>query len=68
MDPILLLAIIALVVYLGSCISHPYRACKACGRSKESHSKMFKGAFGRCPSCRGRGHHVRWGARMLGKS
>jgi hypothetical protein len=66
MEPIwLVLAIV--VVYLGSCAAHPYRACKACGRSKESHSSLFKGAFGPCPSCKGRGHHLRLGARLLGR-
>jgi hypothetical protein len=56
-----------IVVYMSSCIVKPYRICKACRRTKESHSKIFKGAFGACRSCRGRGHHLRLGARMLGK-
>lgn len=56
-----------LVVYMGSCILKPYRACKACKRSKESHSKLFKGAFGACRSCNGRGHHLRFGARIMGR-
>ncbi|WP_049562284.1 hypothetical protein [Nonomuraea sp. SBT364] len=67
MEALLLLALIA-AIYLGSCAAHPYRACGACGRSKESHSTMFKGAFGACRSCAGRGHTVRLGARLLGKS
>ena len=62
------LILIATAIYLGSCARHPYRPCKACGRSKESHSTLFKGAFGRCPSCRGRGQSVRWGARLIGRS
>lgn len=57
----------AAVVYVGSCIVHPYRACKACKRSKESHSTMFRGAFGACRTCNGRGHHLRFGARVLGR-
>lgn len=57
----------AAVVYMGSCIVKPYRACKACHRTKESHSTLFKGAFGACPSCRGVGHHLRFGARLLGR-
>ncbi|MET8864717.1 hypothetical protein ABZW11_17405 [Nonomuraea sp. NPDC004580] len=68
MDPILLLALIAAAVYLGSCARHPYRPCKSCGRSKETRSQLFKGAFGACRGCRGRGHYVRWGARLIGKS
>lgn len=67
MEALLLVALIA-AVYLGSCAVHPYRPCAACGRSKESHSAMFKGAFGPCRSCAGRGHHVRWGARLIGKN
>jgi hypothetical protein len=47
-SPIVLFALVAAVVYLGSCAVHPYRACKACKRSKESHSTLFKGAFGAC--------------------
>lgn len=67
MDPILLLALIAVAVYLGSCLVHPYRACNACGRSKESHSTLFRGAFGACRACNGRGHTLRFGARLLGR-
>lgn len=67
MEALLLLALIV-AVYLGSCAAHPYRACRACGRSKESHSTMFKGAFGACRSCAGHGHRVRFGARLLSKS
>lgn len=55
------------IVYAVSCRVHPYRACKACRRSKESHSTLFKGAFGGCRACGGRGHHLRLGARILGK-
>lgn len=66
MESLLLVALI-IAVYLGSCAVHPYRPCAACGRSKESRSQMFN-AFGPCRSCSGRGHHVRWGARILGKS
>lgn len=56
-----------LVTYMGSCIVKPYRICKACNRSKESHSSTFKGAFGPCRACKGVGHHVRVGARILGR-
>lgn len=66
-NPILFFALISAAVYLGSCAIHPYRACKACKRSKESHSTLFKGAFGTCRSCKGRGHHLRFGARLLGR-
>ena len=67
MDPLLLLALAAVAVYLGSCLVHPYMRCNRCNRSKESHSKMFKGAFGACRACHGRGHTLRFGARMLGR-
>lgn len=66
-NPILFFALAAAAIYLGSCAVHPYKACKACKRSRESHSTLFKGAFGTCRSCRGRGHHLRLGARFLGK-
>ena len=55
------------IVYGLSCLIHPYRACKACRRTKESHSTVFKGAFGACRACGGRGHHLRLGARLLGR-
>ena len=56
-----------IVVYMGTCIVKPYRVCKACNRSKETHSKLFPGAFGACRACSGRGHHLRLGARILGR-
>lgn len=64
---ILALIISIAIVYGISCHIHPYRACKACKRSKESYSTMFKGAFGGCRACGGVGHHLRLGARLLGK-
>lgn len=60
------IAVVAIGVYGASCIFHPYMKCKQCNRSRESHSATFKGAFGKCRGCNGRGHHVRWGAKMLG--
>ncbi|MFI6507612.1 hypothetical protein ACIBCT_08410 [Streptosporangium sp. NPDC050855] len=64
--PVLIVAVIAIVFYLASCKFHPYMKCKACNKSKESHSTTFKGAFGKCRVCNGKGHSVRWGARFLG--
>lgn len=66
-SPILFFALCFVAVYMGSCVIHPYKACKACKRSRESHSTLFKGAFGACRSCHGRGHHLRFGARLLGR-
>lgn len=66
-SPILLLALATAAVYMISCVVHPYRVCKTCNRSKETHSSTFKGAFGPCRSCQGRGHHLRFGARILGR-
>lgn len=63
---ILAITAIAIVIYLVSCKFHPYMRCKTCNRGKESHSTTFKGAFGKCRACNGKGHHVRWGARFLG--
>lgn len=65
--PLIIIAGIAVVGYLISCAFHPYMKCKACNRSKESYSETFKGAFGKCRTCNGKGHHVRWGARFLGR-
>jgi hypothetical protein len=65
--PALFFTLVAVAVYLGSCVVHPYKGCKACKRSKESHSTLFKGAFGACRACGGRGHHLRLGARILGR-
>lgn len=67
MDPLLTLALVVVAVYLGSCMVHPYVRCSSCNRSKESHSTVFKGAFGPCRACNGRGHHLRFGARILGR-
>lgn len=67
MDPVLLLALVLVVVYMGSCLVHPYMRCSRCNRSKESHSMVFKGAFGACRACNGRGYHLRFGARLLGR-
>ena len=66
-NPILFFALCFVIVYMGSCMLKPFRVCKACRRTRESHSKLFKGAFGACRSCNGRGHHLRLGARLLGK-
>ena len=66
MEPLLVLVLIA-VVYLGSCAVHPYLRCTACNRSKETSSVVFKRAFGPCRNCRGRGHTLRFGARVLGR-
>ncbi|MFG3442720.1 hypothetical protein ACGF0J_36230 [Nonomuraea sp. NPDC047897] len=67
MHPLLIVTLVATAVYLTSCAFHPYMKCKQCNRSKESHSTTFKGAFGKCRTCNGVGHHVRWGARVLGR-
>jgi hypothetical protein len=66
-SPIVFFALVFAAVYLASCAIHPFKACKACKRSRASHSTMFRGAFGACRSCRGRGHHLRFGARLLGR-
>jgi len=63
----LIVTLAVLVVYFGSCYFHPYMKCKTCNRSRESYSTTFKGAFGKCRSCDGRGHHIRFGARVLNR-
>jgi len=65
--PLFTLILIFIVVYMGSCVIHPYVRCRACNRSKESLSRTFRGAFGPCRSCKGRGHHLRFGARLIGR-
>ncbi|MGC5015510.1 hypothetical protein ACLQ2R_32520 [Streptosporangium sp. DT93] len=65
-NPVLAIAVILTILYLISCKFHPYMRCKACNKSKESNSTTFKGAFGKCRTCNGKGHSVRLGARFLG--
>ena len=67
MHPVLVITLMALGVYLASCFVHPYMKCSNCNRSKEHHSSTFKGAFGTCRPCGGRGHTVRFGARIFGR-
>jgi hypothetical protein len=67
MHPVLVITLVALGVYLVSCFVHPYMKCSNCNRSKEHHSSTFKGAFGTCRACGGRGHTVRLGAKLLGR-
>lgn len=56
-----------IVVNVLSCIVKPYKVCKACNRSRETHSTIFPGAFGSCRACKGVGYRLRFGARILGK-
>gem|GEM_PF-4733392 len=65
--PFVILVGILIIGYLISCAFHPYMRCKTCNRSKESHSTTFNGAFGKCRACHGKGHHIRRGARLLGR-
>jgi excinuclease UvrABC ATPase subunit len=67
MHPLIALTIVAVVVYMASCYFHPYQRCKTCNRSKELHSTTFKGAFGKCRACKGVGHSVRLGAKILNR-
>ncbi|KAB8186827.1 hypothetical protein FH608_045880 [Nonomuraea phyllanthi] len=56
-----------LVVNVASCIFKPYKVCKKCNRSRETHSTIFPGTFGWCRACKGVGYRLRVGARLLGK-
>lgn len=63
MDVLLLLALGALVLYIGACVIWPYAACRRCGGTGKRRSPSGK-AWRPCGRCGGNGTRVRWG-RML---
>ena len=62
---LLLLAVIAVAAYLGSCLVWPYGPCLACigrrGRNPGSSNRRH----GRCRVCRGSGERPRAGTRLI---
>jgi hypothetical protein len=65
---LLLLAVIAAAVYLGSCRVWPYGPCLACrGRPRRNHGSTGR-RHGRCRVCRGTGERLRVGTRIIRSS
>ena len=57
----------AIVVYLGSCLLHPYVACETCeGKGKHS-GGVFAKASRPCHACSGAGQKQRAGAALLAR-
>jgi hypothetical protein len=61
---LLLLALIAAAVYLGSCRIWPYARCLACLGSRRNPGSS-KRRHGRCKVCRGTGERLRVGTRII---
>lgn len=61
---LLLLAVIAAAVYLGSCRIWPYGRCLACLGSRRNPGSTRK-RHGRCKVCRGTGERLRVGTRLM---
>jgi hypothetical protein len=62
---LLVLAVVVVAAYCGSCLIWPYARCLACiGRSKKNRGSTSK-RWGRCPRCGGTGERLRSGTRII---
>jgi hypothetical protein len=59
------LALIALAVYLASCIPWPYGPCVACRPHPRRNPGSSSRRHGRCVVCKGTGERLRAGTRIL---
>ena len=62
---LLLVAVLAAGVYLGSCLIWPYARCLACLGRKGRNPGSNKKRHGRCPACKGAGERLRIGTRLI---
>lgn len=53
------------VVYLWSCVRHPYKRCGTCKGSGRHTSTMFRGAYRPCHECSGSGRRRRTGSVLI---
>ena len=67
MGALLVIAVAAITVaaYLISLKVHPWAPCSRCSGGGKSRDRLWRGAFGTCPSCGGRGKHPRLGVKVL---
>jgi len=64
MDPIIVLALGALALYLAACWIWPFSACGRCHGAGRHRSPSGK-AFRQCRRCKGSGRRVRVGRRLF---
>lgn len=62
---IVLAAAFAAVTYLISLRVHPWRRCLRCKGAGRTRARVWRGAFGSCPRCGGKGRKPRLGIRVL---
>ena len=58
-------AVLAAGAYVISLRVHPWAPCRRCAGGGKSRDRIFRGAFGTCKACGGRGRHPRLGVRVL---
>jgi len=62
---LLLLALVAVAVYLLTCVPWPYGPCLACRAHPRRNPGSNSRRHGRCKVCRGSGERLRIGTRLL---
>ncbi|MDN5933895.1 MAG: hypothetical protein L0I24_22955, partial [Pseudonocardia sp.] len=62
---LLVVALIALAVYLASVWFNPFAPCRRCKGSPKTYGVIFTKAFDLCRHCEGRGRRMRFGARLF---
>lgn len=58
-------AALAAPAYLISLRVHPWWRCRRCKGAGRSRARVWRGAFGSCPRCGGKGRKPRLGIRVL---
>ena len=64
---LVLIVMSAVVVYLGSCLLHPYIACETCGGKGKHSGALFSRASRPCHACSGAGQKQRAGAVLFSR-
>jgi DnaJ-class molecular chaperone len=62
---VLAAAVLAVTVYLASLRIHPWTSCRRCSGGGKSRDRIWRGAYGTCKACGGRGRKPRAGIRIL---
>lgn len=67
MAALLIVAVVAITAaaYVISLRVHPWIACRRCNGGGRSRDRLWRGAYGSCPACAGRGRKPRLGVRVL---
>lgn len=58
------LAVLAAAAYARSLWVHPWIRCRPCKGSGRTRDRIWRGAYGSCPKCGGRGRKPRLGIRV----